>query len=364
MANLTLLLAAKVWETGLWGTIISWFSPIGNYGWIIILFTICLKLVMTPFDFMQKSTTNKNQEVQKKMQPELQKLQAKFGNNREALQQKQLEIYKKYNYNVVGSCFMMLLNLAIPMIIFFTLFASLNDIAAIKIYNQYDGLKEQYTISYDLKTTEGASEEDATEYARQVVLNHYETEAKESWLWISNVWKGDKATSIVPTYDEYKTYSAKAMTAEETEYINSLSEEERTAFYATEQAEYEKVMFSISAEETGWNGYYILMVVAGLTSYLSALFMQKSNKPKNVVKNSNEPDPTAGMSKIMMYVLPIIMVIFTLTSNAIFSLYIIVSSLFSMATQPIFNVIFKAIEKRKAEKNEVIVEYSRDQLNK
>jgi YidC/Oxa1 family membrane protein insertase len=131
MGYLTLLLEAKVWTESAWGAIINLFSFIGNYGWMIIVFTICLKLVLSPFDFMQKHTTSKNQRMMAIMQPELDKLQKKYSDNKEMLQQKQMEVYKKYNYNVVGSCLFMFVGMAIPMFIFFSLFSSLNQISAI-----------------------------------------------------------------------------------------------------------------------------------------------------------------------------------------------------------------------------------------
>ena len=77
-------------------------------------------------------------------------------------------------------------------------------------------------------------------------------------------------------------------------------------------------------------------------------------------------DAASGAANIMTFVLPIIMVIFTLTSSSIFSLYIITSSLVSLATQPLFNLIFKAIDERKAMKEKFAtgVNYSRDNLYK
>ncbi len=369
MGYLTLLLEARVWTESAWGAIINLFSFIGNYGWMIIVFTICLKLVLSPFDFMQKHTTSKNQRMMAIMQPELDKLQKKYSDNKEVLQQKQMEVYKKYNYNVVGSCLFMFVGMAIPMFIFFSLFSSLNQISAIKIYNQYDGIKNQYEIAYNTNIDMGGSEEDATNFARQQVLKYYNTTAKESWLWIDNVWKGDKATSIVPTYKEYISYIKQALTEEELTAIENMTEEQ----IAEAEAEYDKIMYSIKEHETGWNGYYILAVVAGGVTYLSSWLLQRANKKKlkdqlaaEKKKVAEGQDAAAGAANIMTFVLPIIMVIFTLTSSSIFSLYIITSSLVSLATQPLFDLIFKAIDKRKAEKEKLSFEtnYSRDNLYK
>ena len=49
MLNVSMILGS-----GLWQSLIGWFgSWIVNYGWAIIVFTICLKLVMVPLDIYQ-----------------------------------------------------------------------------------------------------------------------------------------------------------------------------------------------------------------------------------------------------------------------------------------------------------------------
>ena len=50
--SVSMLLGANLWQT-----LIGWFASwIVNYGWAIILFTVCLKLVLTPLDiFFRRS---------------------------------------------------------------------------------------------------------------------------------------------------------------------------------------------------------------------------------------------------------------------------------------------------------------------
>ena len=96
----------------LWHSLISWFgSWITNYGWAIIVFTIALKLLMSPLDVYQRISTKKQQRFQTAMQPELQAVQAKYANDRERLNQETAKVYKKYNFNVGGMCFSMLITM-------------------------------------------------------------------------------------------------------------------------------------------------------------------------------------------------------------------------------------------------------------
>ena len=120
----------------LWHTLISWFgSWITNYGWAIIVFTIALKLIMSPLDIYQRISSKKQQKFQAAMQPELQAVQAKYANNKERLNQETAKVYKKYNFNVGGMCFSMLITLGLSMVIFFTLYSSLRSYGTTKLYD-------------------------------------------------------------------------------------------------------------------------------------------------------------------------------------------------------------------------------------
>ena len=123
MANLTARFLSAVAEpTGVWEKIIMAFqSGIPNYAWAIIVFTVVLKLILLPLDFLNKYITAKNTKVQNLIQPELAKIQKQYGNNKQILNQKTMELYKKHNYNVTGSCVIMLVNMALTLFIFITL---------------------------------------------------------------------------------------------------------------------------------------------------------------------------------------------------------------------------------------------------
>ena len=98
MLNFSQMLITKAF----WGKCIDLFVKwVGNYGWAIILLTIAIKLVLMPIDILQKRTNAKNAKMQAIMQPELQKVQQQFPGNRNKLNQKQMELAKKYNFKFV-----------------------------------------------------------------------------------------------------------------------------------------------------------------------------------------------------------------------------------------------------------------------
>lgn len=130
---------------GMWETIIRAFESFTlNYILAIILLTIIIRLIWAPMDLLNKRMSQKMTANQAKMQPELEKIKAKYGNNKQLLTQKQNEVYKKYNTNSVGSCLFMLVFMGLNLALFLTLWTGLNNISNYKIYQNYENLKEHY----------------------------------------------------------------------------------------------------------------------------------------------------------------------------------------------------------------------------
>lgn len=81
----------------------------GSYGMAIILLTIFIKIVLLPLTLKQ----DKSMKEMKKLQPLLKKLQATYGHDKQTLNQKTMELYKKHNVNPAGGCLPILLQLPI-----------------------------------------------------------------------------------------------------------------------------------------------------------------------------------------------------------------------------------------------------------
>lgn len=338
MAVLNLLIAEP---TGVWPTIIGWFTnSIASYAWAIIVLTLVIKVVMSPLDFFNKKINRDNMKVQAVLQPEMAKLQQQYGNNPKMLEAKKAELYKKHSVNMTGACVFMLINFVITCVVFFTLFASLNNISSYKIQQQYLDLRETYTSAYteilDGRDSEEAIAE-ATAGAQASVVARYD-ETKYSFLWIENVWVADAPwASSIPSFDDYiglvggdvgdieldengnpKTYS-------------NLSEENQ----ALVRAQYEEVMDPLREARGRVNGYLILPILSILTAFLSQ-WLAQVRTTKKMAKKGQQAQPT---NKVMLIVLPLIMGIFTLFYNSIFALYIIVGQIVSIATAPLIDLI-------------------------
>jgi YidC/Oxa1 family membrane protein insertase len=85
----------------------------GNYGWAIILFTLMTRIILFPLMRKQYHSIAKTQ----KIQPRLKRIQERYKDDRQLMQQKTLEIYKKEGVNPMGGCLPMLIQLPIIFVI-------------------------------------------------------------------------------------------------------------------------------------------------------------------------------------------------------------------------------------------------------
>jgi YidC/Oxa1 family membrane protein insertase len=93
-----------------------------SFGFAIILFTVIVKVVTLPLTFKQLQSTRKMQQLQ----PEIQKLQKKYKDEREKLSKAQMDLYKEAGVNPLGGC----LPTLIQMPIWFALYQALFKLAS------------------------------------------------------------------------------------------------------------------------------------------------------------------------------------------------------------------------------------------
>src|SRR5882757_8887549 len=102
------------------GTVLSWlYAIVPNYGIAIIMLTILVRLVLYPLTAKQARSMIAMQRVQ----PEVKKLQAKYKNDRQKLNEEMMAFYKENKINPLAGCLPLLVQLPI----FFALFRVLHD---------------------------------------------------------------------------------------------------------------------------------------------------------------------------------------------------------------------------------------------
>src|SRR5438445_13782629 len=96
------------------------YSLIPNFAVAIVLLTVLMMIVLTPLTIKQ----TRSMLVMQKLQPELKKLQEKHKNDRQALNEAVMALYKEHNANPLGGCLPMLL----PFPVFIALFQVLEKL--------------------------------------------------------------------------------------------------------------------------------------------------------------------------------------------------------------------------------------------
>src|SRR6202048_1566649 len=97
------------------------YGLVPNYGVAIILLTISVMVILTPLTIKQ----TRSMLVMQKLQPELKRLQEQHKNDRQALNEAVMGLYKEHNASPLGGCLPMLL----PFPVFLALFRVLEGLS-------------------------------------------------------------------------------------------------------------------------------------------------------------------------------------------------------------------------------------------
>lgn len=375
--NALSFISAVAAPSDLWTIIINWIQgAIGNYGWTILLVTILVKLVTSPLDFMVKYQTKKQTLIQKKCSPQVAKLQKKFGANQEQLRIQTQALYKREGLKMGSGCLIMLLNMILTMVIFFTFFSSLRKVSAYEVINQYETIEQTYVNEYVSSLRELSGDEsivdeksantwvanlDANNADHDQYFDMYDKagknaaskalatweDQKDNWLWVDNIWVADAITSPFPTYDELMT---SANNGGYGTYVEQNVNKDKYTLISN---------YINSNASRVQNGYFILPILVGVLTFLSQWIADlhnnlKNKKAQHLAKVSDTNN--ASSMKIMKIIMPLIMVGFAFTSSASFAIYLLSSSIATLAFGEIINLIITKLTKAKQKEVEEVLE--------
>ena len=86
-----------------------------NYGWAMILFSVLLQLILLPLSIKQQKSMKKSAKIQKEMS----KLQVKYKNNPELLNQEVMGLYKKEKVSPFSGCLSSIIQLILFLSVFY-----------------------------------------------------------------------------------------------------------------------------------------------------------------------------------------------------------------------------------------------------
>lgn len=279
----------------------------GYFPVTIILFTVLIKLLLSPLDIKQRLSMRRTQALQ----PKVEALRERYKSDPQKQNQKVMELYKAEKASPMGGCLPMLIQLPI----LFAMWGVLRIIA-----------NEQLMIMF-LNIQSGA-----WDYTDQAQI-------MQSFLWVHNFWQPDnfmESGSIIPMVS-----TALAQMKESSASI-WLTAENVQNFVAN----YEVVMTPVidHYNAIAYNGWGIMPVlVAGMQLLLPRLNAQQQAQAAAPAADGQNPNQ---MMKIMNYAMPIMFFFFCWNYLAAFSLYLLTSSLFSALENLVLNLYFKHLDKR------------------
>lgn len=320
-------------------SILQWINSwVGNYGWSMVIFTLLIRLVLTPLDYRSRVGLRRTSQIQ----PKIQALQKKYANDKEKLNQKTAELYRKEHVNPLSSCLPLLLTWPILIAVF----------AAMRLAANWEMLEQ---IS-------------------QIVTNS--PVVMEPWLWVKNVWMPDMPFSPsmpdlgmmqqIPAdmwLNWFNGYQGNLppMIANLGLTADSFSGANLSKTLAMIQAamkannpEYAAAI----ATKPGWtninllitsfsvmdhpNGFLILPLLSAGTQILMTKVTSPSKKDQEA-----QPQQTNSASKFMTWFFPIFSLIICFNSSATFALYWVAGNVISTIQTLIINKMLDSKDKRR-----------------
>lgn len=306
---------------GFIGDILRWaldliYSLVGNYGWAVLIFTLLIRLVLMPLDIKSRKSMIATQRVQ----PRIDELNKKYANDKDKLNQKMAELYKKEKINPLSGCLPMLIQLPI----LFAMFAVMREVA------------DEETIQMILEIKQNIL----------AGIENYQPKL-QSLLWIKNVFQPDSFMStVVPAFGSTLPEITKASGAVTMEMIEEAKAFLQTNEYSAWAANYGNAV-AYSAPLLMWtitipkkfNGLFILPILSAVSQFFTSKFMNASQQNANPQQSTN--------AKLMQWFFPLFSLWICASSNAAFALYWVFINVFQIAQQFIIGKLIDRSENKK-----------------
>ena len=188
--------------------------------------------------------------------------------------------------------------------------------------------------------------------AQKAVVTAYEEKAKPalSFLWIKNVWTTDASYEhpVLP----YSKFIQTMESGKETFNVNGekvkMEKIKQYNSYAYQEDTYKEVTMQLTKQKTEANGYFILIVLSIGTILLQQFVMMRSQKAQN--QFSSVDGQGASQQKTMMIMMTVMFGVFSFMYSAAFSIYMVISNVFSLLSTLVINKAVDSYLERKEER--------------
>ena len=107
-------------ELHIFGKVITLGSGIGNWGWSIILLTLCVKAAF----FHLSATSYRSMAKMRALTPKMTELRERYGDDRQKLSQETMDLYRREKVNPLGGCLPILIQMPVFIALYWVLLES------------------------------------------------------------------------------------------------------------------------------------------------------------------------------------------------------------------------------------------------
>ena len=313
--------------------ILAWIqSWVGSWGWAMVVFTIMIRLVLTPLDIKSRVSMRKTS----KLQPQLQALQKKYANDKEKLNAKTAELYKKEHINPLSSCLPLLLTWPILIAVFGAMRMVANKELLMQLgqilNNEVPTLEKFFWIK-------NLWMPDSLFAASMPVQSTLQQIPADQWLtWFNGL---DQSSLPILIKDLGLTADSFAQANLGTTIQSILEAMQQNAAYVEAVAVKPGWTFNLLITQFSLVNSYNGLLLLPILSAVSQLAMTK-------IMGTNQQTaqgPGAGTGKFMQYFFPIFSMVICLSYSAAFALYWVAGNLVSMGQTYAIN---KYLDKKEA----------------
>ncbi len=330
-------------------------------GWVVVLtillFTLAIKLLTIFSDIKSRKSSIQMQAIQ----PDIERLKKKYGNDPQKLSMEQRKLMRERGVSTLGGCLPILIMMPL-LFMFFAAFRAWSNQQVLELI-----MKSEYNPALG-----------------QIALNQeaVDTFASSRFLWITNIWRPDNLNAggtLMSGQEFWNTFAAGSNIQDFIFYNNNADALNRILYelhFFTRTVGEDGTFRYVLANDGGAafleafktfaspitsrtdliggayekmsNGYAILPILAGASTFLTSWLTQRSQKKaleKNGAAESDAQKQSQSMNRIFMFLMPAMSIFFCYQYDSTFAFYWIFSNVISLAITLILNAtVFKKMQ--------------------
>ena len=294
-------------------------TSVGSLGLAIIIFTLIVKLILFPLMVKQQKSSFKMQQIQSEMM----KIRKKYEGKTDQMSQQRMafemqELQKSNGVNMMGGCLPMLIQLPILYALFYLFQNAYVYVDAIGAnYTEIANAIINIPVALRMEVFQPFAQEFVDQYKNlDIIKDGFDmSQVNDVVMMISHL-KADDWAAVLQNLGTAGS-----------ELVPLLNVKNEIETFLT--------IPLVSNPGLSFPGI-IIPIAAGVTTWLQTKIMNMMN-PQNTDPNN----PAAAMTKTMLYTMPIMMGVFSITMPAGLGLYWTISNLFGIVQQVILTKYYK-----------------------